>query len=108
MCWKLQILEDLVTKELALRQDVRGQVDRVFHRELKLPISDWDLPLDSGWDCERIVVRAVAGKDESYNSASRGPAVVQNKVISAVQNSRNRNTQEAGHLEVEAVIGEFF
>ena len=61
--------------------------------------------LDRGWDCKRIVVRAVAGKDESDSSTSRGPAVWQNQVISAVQKSGNHNTKEAGHLEVDAVLG---
>jgi hypothetical protein len=76
-----------------------------FHKSLELPISGHDLPLDRGWDCERLVVRAVSGKDTSNSSASRGPAVFQNQVIKAVQNSQNHDTQEAGHLEVEAVLG---
>jgi hypothetical protein len=100
----LQIVEALVSRELAFRRGVRGRVDGIFHRELKLPISDSDLPLGRGWDGERIVVRAVAGKDESNYSASRTPGVLQNQLTSAVQNTRKRNMQEAGHLEVEAVF----
>lgn len=71
--WKLPIALGIETRELSLRQDVRDQVNGVFHSNLKLPISDWDLPVDRGWDCERIIVRAVAGKDQSNSSASRGP-----------------------------------
>ena len=105
LLWKLQIALGLETRELSLRQDVRDQVDGVFHSDLKLPISDWDLPIDRGWECERIVVRAVAGKDETNSSASRGPEVFQNQIISAIQKSQKHNSQEAGHLEVEAVLG---
>jgi hypothetical protein len=65
LLWKLQITLGLETRELSLRQDVRDQVGGVFHSDLKLPISDWDLPIDKGWECERIIVRAVAGKDTS-------------------------------------------
>jgi hypothetical protein len=100
----LQIVEGLISRELVFRRGVRGRVDSVFHRDLKLPISDWDLPIGRGWDCERIVVRAVAGKDESNYSASRTPGLLQNQLTSAVQNTRKRNVQEAGHLEVEATL----
>jgi hypothetical protein len=102
---KMKITLGLETRELSLRQCVRDQLNGVFHSDLKLPISDWDLPIDRGWDCERIVVRAVAGNDNAHSSASRGPAVVQNKIISAFQNSQNQQSQQAGHLEVEAVFG---
>jgi hypothetical protein len=85
----LQIVEGLVSRELAFRRSVRGRVDGVFHRELKLPISAWDLPLGRGWDCERIVVRAVAGKDESNYSASRAPGVLQNQLTSGFRTREN-------------------
>ena len=52
-----------------------------------------------------VVVRAVAGKDVSNSSASRGPAVVQNQVMDAFQNSGNCTRQQDGHLEIEAVLG---
>jgi hypothetical protein len=103
--WKIQIAIGFETRELSARDDVRDQVDGVFHSNLKLPISDWDLPIDKSWECERIVVRAVAGTDTSRSSASRGPAVFQNQVINAVQKLQNHNSQEAGQLEVEAVLG---
>jgi hypothetical protein len=102
--WKLGITEGLQAQELLLRQELSDDVGSIFHKDLKLPISGYDLPLDRGWDCERLVVRAVAGKDTSNSSASRGPAVFQNQVINAIQKSQNNNSQEAGHLEVEAVL----
>lgn len=103
--WKMQIALGFETRELSARDDVRDQVDGIFHGDLKLPISDWDLPIDKSWECERIVVRAVAGTDTSNSTASRGPAVFQNQVINAVQKVQNHNSQEAGQLEVEAVLG---
>ena len=105
LLWKLGLLEGLIMRELSLRQDERDQVASIFHRELNLPISESDLPIDRGWECERVVVRAVAGKDESSSSASRGPAVVQNQVMKDFQNSGNHTSQKVGHLEVEAVMG---
>jgi hypothetical protein len=105
LSWKLGISEGLVMRELSLRQDVPNQLDSIFHGELNLPIDESDLPLDRGWDCERLVVRAVAGKDVSSSSASRGPAVLQNQVMKDFQNSGDHSTQELGHLEVEAVLG---
>jgi hypothetical protein len=105
LLWKLGILEGLVMRELSLRQDERDQLGSIFDRELNLPIGESDLPIDRGWECERVVVRAIAGKDESTSSASRGPAVVQNQVMKAFQNSGNHISQNVGHLEVEAVMG---
>lgn len=103
--WKLGITEGLAAQELLLRQEISDDVGSIFHKDLKLPISGYDLPLNRGWDCERLVVRADAGKDTSNSGASRGPTVVNNQVIDAFQNSQNHNSQEAGHLEVEAVLG---
>jgi len=103
--WKLGITEGLQAQELLLRQELSDHVGSIFHKDLKLPISGHDLPLNRGWDCERLVVRAVSGKDTSYSSASRGPAVVQGQVVNAFQNSQNSNSQNAGHLEFEAVLG---
>ena len=103
--WKLGITEALQAQELLRRQELADDVGSIFHNDLKLPISGHDLPLDRGWDCERLVVRAVSGEDTSNSSASRGPAVVQNQVINAFQNSQNSNRQEVGHLEFEAVLG---
>ena len=103
--WKLRITLGLETRELARRREAGDEVDRVFHSDLDLPISNWDLPIDRGWDCERIVVRAVAGKDNRTCNAQRGPAMYQGQIVNAVQRSQNTDTQEAGHLEVEAVMG---
>jgi hypothetical protein len=105
LLWKLQISVSVEMRELSLRQNVSDDVDSIFHGELNLPISEEELPLHGGWDCERIVVRAVAGNDVSNSSASRGPAVVQGQVVNAFQNSGNNTSQQVGHLEVEAVLG---
>ncbi len=105
IAWRLQTLEGLITRELSIREDVTDQLDGVFLGQLKLPISSWDLPLDRGWDCERIVVRAIAAKDESNSSGSRAPAVFQNVVLKEVQKTGNHTSEEGGHLEVEATLG---
>jgi hypothetical protein len=108
--WKLGITEGLQAKELLRRQELSDGMgsdglDNIFHKDLELPINGHDLPLNRGWDCERLVVRAVSGKDTNYSSASRGPAVVKGQVVNAFQNSQNSNSQSAGHLEFEAVLG---
>ena len=105
LIWRLQIALGLEVREISARQEVQDEVDGIFHSDLKLPITGWDLPIDRGWDCDRIVVRAVAGKDTSNSSAQRGPAVFQNQIVSAIQRSQNNKSQGAGHLEVEAVLG---
>ena len=102
--WKLGITETLETKELSRRRYLGDGVDGVFDGELKLPISGEDLPLDRGWDCERMVVRAVAGNDQRNSSASRGPGFWQNQVVKDVHASIDRHDRKVGHLEVQAVL----
>jgi hypothetical protein len=46
-----------------------------------------------------------APEKRSANSASRGPAVYEGKTVNMVQQCSRQNRQEAGHLEVEAVLG---
>ncbi len=103
--WKLGITEALQAQELLRRQKLSDDVGSIFHKTLKLPISGHDLPLDRGWDCERITVRAVACTDNTNSNASRFPGVFQTQVVHAVQNSQKHNSQVGGHLEVEAVLG---
>lgn len=103
--WKLGITESIEILELSRRQDVRDGIDGVFDGELKLPVSDWDLPVDRGWDCERIIVWALAGDDKRNSNSSRGPGVWQGQVVNAVQNSHNSHHHAGGHLEVHAVLG---
>ncbi len=103
--WKLGILEPLVVRELLRRQELSDDVDGIFRKDLELPISGYDLPLDRGWDCERMVVRAVAGKDQRHSNTMCGPGVVQGQVVQALKGSQNSDHQEVDHLEIEAVMG---
>jgi hypothetical protein len=57
------------------------------------------------WDCERIVVRALAGNDQRKSNTSRGPVVCQNQVVNKAQAVHNSQNQEGGHLEIQAVLG---
>ena len=80
-------------------------MDGIFHNALELPISKYDLPLDRGWECERMTVRAVAAKDQRHSDTMHGPGVVQGQVVHALKSSRNSDHQEVDHLEIEAVMG---
>jgi hypothetical protein len=108
--WKLGIIEGLEVQELLRRQKLSDGLgsdglDRIFHNSLKLPISASDLPLDRGWDCDRMVVRAVAGKDRCGSYATSGPAVVGGQMLNAFKTSQNNDHQTVDHLEIEAVMG---
>jgi hypothetical protein len=103
--WKLGIAGGLEAKELLRRQELTDDLDGIFRNNLKLPISNYDLPLDRGWDCERLVVRAVAGEDQRHSDTMCGPGVVQGQVVNALKSSRNSDHQEVDHLEIEAVMG---
>ena len=102
---KLGIAEFLEVRELLRRQELSDDLDSIFRKDLELPISGYDLPLDRGWDCERMVVRAVAGKDQRHSNTMCGPGVVQGQVVQALKSSQNSDRQEVDHLEIEAVMG---
>ncbi len=105
--WKLRIAESLEVRELLRRQELADDVGSIFSfgKDLELPISDSDLPLDRGWDCERIVVRAVTGKDQRHSRTTCGPGVVQGQIIPALKSTEDNDNQGGDHLEIQAVMG---
>ena len=64
-----------------------------FDKDLELPIECSDLPLDRGWDCERMVVRAVAGKDQHYSHTLSGPPISNGKIVQAAKASTNNDSR---------------
>lgn len=110
--WKLGIIEPLVVRELLRRQElsdsdnVKDILDNgLFHKNLELPIRCSDLPLARGWDCERMVVRATAGKDQHYSNTLSGPPISNGQIVQAAKASQNNDRQNVDHLEIEAVMG---
>jgi hypothetical protein len=104
--WKLGVAEGLEFRELLRRQELSDGVNGIFHTlGLELPISHSDLPLDRGWDCERMVVRASAGKDQRYSTVMCGPTVVQGQLVQAIKSSQDSDHLNADRLEIEAVMG---
>jgi hypothetical protein len=109
LLWKLGITEFLEFRELSRHQGLSDDVGSILDKDLELPIRDLDLPLhlplDRGWGCERMVVRAVAAKDHHYSSAVHGPGFVQGHVVEALKSSQNNDSKNGDHLEIEAVMG---
>lgn len=112
LLWKLGITEFVEFRELSRRQGILDDVGCILGKDLNLPIRDLDLalhlPLDPGWGCERMVVRAVAAEDHHHSSAMRGPGFVQGHVVEAVEaikSSQNNDSKNGDHLEIEAVMG---
>ncbi|HEV2396252.1 MAG TPA: hypothetical protein VGS27_04890 [Candidatus Sulfotelmatobacter sp.] len=108
--WKLGLIEPLVFRELSRSQELLDGVDKifhfsVFHKDLELPIRGDDLPLDRGWDCERMVVRAIVSKDQHYSKTVCGPPISNGQMVQAAKASQKDDHQSVDHLEVEAVMG---
>ena len=104
-CWKLAIEESLETKELTRRQQDSNPVLGLFENTLQLPIDACDLPVDHSWNCDRLVVRAVARDEHSNVTGTRQPAVVQNRWVEQVKKLDDSQNRHGGHLEIEAVLG---
>jgi len=103
--WKLRLAVGFESRELSSRKNLRDRLTGVFDCEIELPLAAEDLPLDRGWDCERLVVRAVAARDGGNSGASRGPTVIQGQRVPDSQSSQRQYGQAASHLEIEAVLG---
>jgi len=103
--WKLRIAVGLETRELSSRQGLRDRLQGIFDINIQLPLEAEDLPLDRGWDCERVVIRAIAAQDVGNSGASRGPRVVQGQMVRDFQDSGGYRSQNTSHVELEAVLG---
>lgn len=103
--WKTQIALGLETQALSAGQNLRERIRGVFHGELELPLDAEAYPLDRGWDCDRVIVRSIADRDVDTSTASRGPAIVQNQLVPDYVSTQRSNSQNRGHIEVEAVLG---
>jgi len=103
--WKLGITETLELKELSQRQSIKDCINGVFDNDLELPIDENDIPLDRAWNCEKLVIRAIAGDDESNSSGSHQPRIYENKIFKDFQTSGMHTSRKGSHLVVEAVLG---
>lgn len=103
--WKLGITEMLESKELARREQEFEPILGFFEGTLELPIDAGDIPIDHGWSCEKLIVRAVARNDHSSASGKRQPGIYQNQWVERVKTVSDSQSCHGGHLEVEAVLG---
>jgi hypothetical protein len=102
LLWKISLAEKLVTEELNKHQELSDDL-QVFNH-LELPISRGVLPLDGGWDCEQLIVRAVVGKEHSTSGSLSGPALMNNLLIKEMKRSNESMKDETQHFEVHAVL----
>lgn len=103
--WKIQIAVGLETKELSSRKTLRERVSGVFEGEIELPLGAEDLPVDRGWDCERLVVRATASRDVGTAGGLREPSAVQGQRVPDSETLKTQHAQMASHVTLEAVLG---
>ena len=83
-----------------------GSVDGVFAGSVALPIDALDLPIQRGWNCERLIIRTSATHDKIQAGANRGPMLDQSGQLRPGYQLRSGTNDNAGkRLEVEAVLG---
>lgn len=104
--WKLGIIEELEAQDLLRRQGIDNDVNGIFNfkNDLEIPFEKDDIPLQCGWDCERMVVRGTAVKDLAQTNAASGPQVVNGQPVQGFKAGCNAKSDSAHHLEVEAVL----
>jgi hypothetical protein len=102
---KLSRLETLENHEISKFEAQIHGVDSVFDSELKLPIEGIDLPIELGWSCERLIVRASSTEDETHLSGSRGPVLNQGQPVPGYQGTKGAHGNDGRRLEIQAELG---
>jgi hypothetical protein len=102
---KDSILEQLEQLEISNLGAEAGDIFSVFDNDLKLPIDGLDLPLQRGWFCDRLIVRASSMKDSAHASGSRGPVYNQGQPVPGYQGLNAAHDDTGRHLEIQAVLG---
>ncbi|MFZ3263214.1 MAG: hypothetical protein WA172_04390 [Terriglobales bacterium] len=83
-----------------------GSVDGVFASNLTLPIDALDLPIQRGFNCERLIIRASTTKDNIRVGASRGPLLDQlGQPRPGAQMREGTNNNDGTRLEIQAELG---
>jgi hypothetical protein len=64
LSWKLGITEDIEIRELLRRRNTTEEDDDgdyALDDKIELPVKEWKLPVNRGWECEQVIVRATSG-----------------------------------------------
>jgi len=99
--------DNLVRREVAnfgaeIEGTLLGSVDGVFTSKLVLPVDAFDLPIQRGFNCERLIVRASSTQDNSQLGANRGPALDQSGQPKPGFEMRGKNDSDGQRLEFQA------
>ena len=83
-----------------------GSVDGVFANKLTLPVDALDLPIQRGFNCERLIVRASSTHDNIQVGANRGPMLDQSgQPKPGYQMRGGKNDGDGTRLEIQAELG---
>ena len=83
-----------------------GSVDGVCTSKLALPVDAFDLPIERGWNCERLIVRASSTQDNIQVGANRGPMLDKlGQPQPGYQMRGGTNDNDGTRLEVQAELG---
>ncbi len=112
--WEEKLIRDLIfldRKDAILQRVEENEVAtfeagdvNIFDGDLKLPIDGIDLPIQRGWLCERLTVRATSTEDQERTNAARSQRSNDGKPLPSVL-SANANKGNGRSLEFQAELG---
>ena len=104
LSWRLGITEQMEIRELLRRRNSEEDDDSEYSLgdKIDLPVKTWELPVNRGWECEQVIVRAMSGDEKGDTDNTKGPGVLAGRVVENVSGYRNHH---ARHMEVQAVMG---
>ena len=83
-----------------------GSIDGIFSNKLTLPVEALDLPIQRGFNCERLTVRASSTQDNLQVGANRGPMLDQSgQPKPGYQMRGGKNDGDGTRLEIQAELG---
>lgn len=100
---KEEILEKLERQQISTLEDETGDVFGVFTSDLKLPVDGVDLPVQRGWVCEKLTVRATSTQDDTSATAAREPLFKLGRIVPGSQ-AANANKNNRSSLEIQAEL----
>ncbi|MGE5056403.1 MAG: hypothetical protein ACM3WP_19755 [Acidobacteriota bacterium] len=81
--WRLGITEQIEIRELLRRRNAEEEddFDYPLDGKIELPVDEWELPVNPGWECEQVIVRAVSGDEKGDTDNTKSPGVVAGAIV---------------------------
>ena len=107
LSWRLGITEEVEIRELLRRRNTAEDAnsEQALDDKIELPVDEWELPVNRGWECEQVIVRAVSGDEEGDTDNTKMRAAAAGTIATKAENVSGNRKHHAQQIEVQALMG---